>query len=96
MKSISIAILALGLSACAPMNWARNPDPGFQKVGNPNSFEVDKQECLWKAQAYASNDPLSWPTMVAQCLRAKGWVPTKTSAIKSVGEGLGTTIAKGI
>lgn len=74
MKRI-LVLMALGLSACAPSHWVRNPDPAFGRVGNPDSFEVDKQECIWRVQASAPGAALSWPLMTTQCLRSKGWVP---------------------
>jgi hypothetical protein len=48
----------------------------FEKAGgSPQSFEADKNACLYDAKLHQPNDAYNWPSLVQACLIAKGWHP---------------------
>lgn len=68
-RSIVLLIMVVALTACLGPTQFVNPN------GSPQSFEVDKQECLYQAQLHQPQNPELWPMTVRSCLATKGWRP---------------------
>lgn len=67
MKIMIAIALVVALSGCATGQWYKDGVTASQ-------FEQDKQQCIYEVQLHNPNMFLEALPLVAQCMRAKGYV----------------------